>query len=146
MGFQSYLELGTFDNSTISGVECAKRYGVDLKPQPCPGVTMFAMSTAEFIENEAKKYAPYDCVFIDANHSAQSVREDFGGILPYVSPEGLILLHDSNPETEADCQPGYCGDAWRFVRSLTVDFECVTLPFHPGITIVRNRQKWGPEK
>jgi predicted O-methyltransferase YrrM len=146
VGAQSYLELGTHLNETIGNVKAPKRFGVDINVVPCDGATMFKMTTAEFIAKHAATHAPYDVVFIDADHNAKSVASDFYGILPYVVHDGLVLLHDTNPETEADSAPGFCGDAWRFARTLHDErFECVTLPYHPGLTIVRNRFLWGPK-
>jgi hypothetical protein len=58
----------------------------------------------------------------------------------------LVCFHDSNPELESDTAPGFCGDSWKFAKELTRDkrYECVTLPYHPGLTIVRKRSQWGP--
>ena len=90
---------------------------------------------------------PFDFVFIDADHSEKAVSKDFYGIYEYVSPDGLIILHDTNPETREDTEPGFCGDAWRFAQHLVaVPYEAVTLPFHPGLTIIRKRSGWGPQK
>jgi predicted O-methyltransferase YrrM len=146
MGAESYLEFGTYRNDTIGRVRCHRRYGVDTKPIPCPGVEMFAMTTKEFIKRDAALLAPFDFVLIDADHSEAAVRADFFGIIDYVRPEGIVCLHDTNPELLEDTQPGLCGDSWGFARSLYLSgYECVTLPYHPGLTIVRNRKKWGPE-
>jgi hypothetical protein len=142
IGATSYLELGTHLNETISRVRCERRYGVDLNAVECPGAHTFKMSTAEFISGVAPALAPFDVVFIDAEHSESAVKRDFDGIWPHVSKEGLILLHDTNPETVADTVPGLCGDAWRFACSNAG--EAVTLPYHPGLTIVRKRIWWGP--
>jgi len=145
IGATTYLELGTFDNATISKVRCRRRIGVDKRAVRCPDVQMFEMRTDRFIENHAKRVAPFDFVFIDADHSAASVEADFHGIWPYVSDEGIVCLHDTNPETEKDTAPGLCGDAWRFAKRLSSTVECVTLPYHPGLTIIRKRVQWGPK-
>jgi len=146
IGARSYLEFGTHLNETISGVRCEKRYGVDINPIVTPGVHVFQMTTAEFIENHAAQHAPFDVVFIDADHSAESVRSDFFGIIDHVSADGLILLHDTNPETVVDTHRDLCGDAWKFAEVLWNDqYEAVTLPYHPGLTIVRLRRGWGPQ-
>jgi predicted O-methyltransferase YrrM len=145
IGARNYLEFGTHLNQTISNVRCPLRYGVDRVTVPLYGAEMFNMSTEEFIANVAHLYAPYDFVFIDADHCLNSVRRDFFGIVDYVSAEGIICLHDTNPETVADTAPGFCGDSWRFAEILHNDgYEAVTLPYHPGLTIVRNRKAWGP--
>jgi methyltransferase family protein len=145
MGAQSYLELGTHQNETIGKVVCDKRVGVDVNAVDLEGALMFKMTTEEFMAENAAKLAPYDFVFIDANHELSAVRADFLGIMPFVSPEGLVLLHDTNPETVADTASGLCADSWKFAWGLSVaGMEAVTLPFHPGLTIIRKRAAWGP--
>jgi len=58
-----------------------------------------------------------------------------------------VALHDTNPENVSDAQPGFCGDAWKFVVYLLgAGFEGMTLPYHPGITLVRKRVSWGPKQ
>ncbi|MHC4094401.1 MAG: hypothetical protein ACYSVY_29715 [Planctomycetota bacterium] len=57
-----------------------------------------------------------------------------------------MLLHDTNPATPYDTRPGLCGDAWLVAETLKHrGYEAVTLNYHPGLTIVRKREKWGPE-
>ena len=144
IGAESYLELGTYHNETIRRVNCRHRYGVDKKPVLTDGIVFFEMTTTEFIKELAKEYSPFDCVFIDASHTALDVMKDFLGIWPHVADEGLVFLHDANPETVEDTDPGLCGDAWGAVRDLTALYECVTIPYHPGLTIIRKRSKGGP--
>lgn len=145
VGATSYLELGTHRNETISLVKCEKRYGVDLNAVTCEGVWMFQMSTREFLETKAADLAPFDFVFIDAAHSFQAVRADFAQVWPFVAPDGIVCFHDTNPEKASDVDPGLCDDSWRFALALMgAGHESVTLPYHPGVTIVRKRVKWGP--
>ena len=151
MGVQSYLELGIYQNDTIQHIVKRCRnlaiHGVDVNEPHVrlPGVFYHIMRTDEFIENHAAKYAPFDFVFIDADHNANSASADMVGILKYVADEGLILLHDTNPETLADTDPGACGDSWRLTRIFhDLAYEAVTLPYHPGLTIFRNRVTFGP--
>lgn len=144
IGARSYLELGCGKNETISRVNCELRYGVDIAPvETISEVRYFKMTTQEFIEKYAIGNAPYDCVFIDADHRIDAVWSDFRGIWPYVSPEGLIAVHDTNPETKADTIPELCGDSWKFARGLS-GYEAVTLNYHPGLSLVRKRVQWEP--
>lgn len=146
IGAQSYLEFGTYDNSTIRKVRCERRYGVDTKPVYEPGLHMFQMTTQEFIAFEAAKYAPFDVCFIDADHNAEAVLRDFLGIIPYMVAEGLILAHDCNPETVADTAEGYCGDGWKAAQHIVEGgWEAMVLPYHPGLLIARKRNDWGPK-
>lgn len=146
IGAESYLEFGTHLNETIGKVKCPLRYGVDTNAIAAHGIQAFQMTTTEFIEKYAAENAPYDVVFIDADHTAESARSDFMGIWPFVSPDGLILAHDVNPETVSDTAPGFCGDSWTFAHWLfeSQDYEGVVLPYHPGLLIVRKRSQWGP--
>lgn len=145
IGARSYLEFGTHKNETISKVNCPLRYGVDISPYRNLGdVFFFQMTTQEFIRDHAAKYAPFDFVFIDADHNHDAVRDDFWGIWSHLAVEGLIAFHDSNPATLVDTVPGLCGDSWRFAQELC-GHEAITLPYHPGLTIVRNRLQWGPD-
>lgn len=146
VGAERYLEFGTHLNETISRVKAPFRVGVDTKITPCDGVQMFEMTTQEFIEKEAAKHAPYDFVFIDANHHPEMILADFLGIAPYVKEEGLILLHDVNPETWADTAPGFCDNGWIAAKRLIdMGAEGVVLPYHPGLMIIRKRLMWGPK-
>lgn len=153
IGAQSYLEFGTYCYETIGRVKCAKRFAVDADPNRVPevgafpGVQHFAMTTERFIADFAMRCAPFDVVFIDADHDAEAVRRDFSGIWPYVSDDGLVLLHDTNPQEDADTAPEFCGDSWKFAQLLKLqNREAVTLPYHPGLTIIRKRKQWGPTK
>ena len=145
IGIESYLEFGVNDNQTISRVKCKRKFGVDHKVKELKGAKMFAMSTSEFIRKHAASFAPYDMVFIDSDHKPLSVLDDFYGIWPHVTPDGLILLHDTNPQTAKDTRPGFCDEAWKAAREIARSYESVTLPYCPGITIVRKRKLWGPE-
>lgn len=147
IGARSYLELGTHLNETIARVKCAKKYGVDISPVPCPGAILFGMTIAEFLQEHAAKYAPYDAVFIDGEHEASTVLAQFDGIWPHVSDDGLVFIHDCNPETVKDTEPGLCGDAWKASNTLLAEqgHEGIVLPYHPGLMIIRKRTQWGPK-
>lgn len=141
IGAEKYLEFGTHLNETYNKVKCKRKWGVDINAK-IPAC--FKMTTAEFILEHAARCGPFDFVFIDADHSAEAVLADFYGIWPYVSPEGLVICHDTNPQYPEDTIPGLCGDAWKSAQEISKRHESVTLPYHPGLTIIRKREKWGP--
>lgn len=146
MGARTYLEFGTDKNQTIGKVQCERRFGVDIKPTALEGVHMFSMTTEEFIRAHVHIHAPYDFVFIDADHDAIMVEDDFKGVYPHVAENGLVCLHDTQPESVADTHPDKCGTAWIFAKNLKErGFECMTLPYYPGLTMVRKRMGWGPQ-
>ena len=73
---------------------------------------------------------------------------DFDNSWKILKPEGLIFLHDGNPETRADTDPNLCGDAWAAIREITEmeTTEAFTFNYHPGLTLIRKRVNWGPQK
>lgn len=145
VGAARYLELGTHHNQTISKVKCERRYGVDINAVLCEGAEMFSMTTQEFFDKHAAALAPFDFCFIDACHDAEAVRRDFGVVWGFMADEGLICLHDTNPQTVPDTAPGFCSDSWKFAMCLVgTGHEAVTLNYHPGLTIVRKRVRWEP--
>lgn len=144
IGAKVYLELGVGGNATIKKVNCT-RIGVDKNAQQIDGVAMYEMTTSEFIEKQAAFLAPFDVCFIDADHDPLSVLDDFNGIWPHISDDGLVLCHDVNPDTESDTDPGLCGNAWQAAKEICKNHEAVVLPYHPGLLIVRKRARWGPQ-
>jgi hypothetical protein len=144
VGAHRYLEIGTHMNQTIGRVVCPVRIGVDPAAVETPGMIMFKMTSEEFLQEHAAKHAPYDVVFIDGDHSAAMVRADFIGLWPYVSADGMVILHDMQPEHESDAQPGFCGDSWKVGVHIVGGYEACTLNYHPGLMLVRKRSRWGP--
>jgi hypothetical protein len=83
-------------------------------------------------------------LFIDANHSKESVRQDFKNYFELVSDQWIILLHDGFPKNKEFTKSWYCGDGYLAIKELTQEkehYEMMTLPVHPGVTICRKRKK-----
>lgn len=84
-----------------------------------------------------------DMVFIDADHSKDQAFRDFEKIFPYVAEDGLIVMHDTYPLNEMYTNPSYCDDSYLAAWKIrTTDYyklraEIITLPVHPGLTIIR---------
>lgn len=43
-----------------------------------------------------KEYAPFDCIFIDGDHSTEGVKQDFEMYAPLVRKGGIVGFHDYN--------------------------------------------------
>lgn len=147
----SYLEIGLWHGDTIMGVKRARPHarciGVDRVPLDLAayGITVFTMDSEKFWSGGFVDALCFDMVFIDADHSAGAVQKDFARAWEHTSREGLIILHDTNPATLKETDPGFSGDCWMVARDLHAKgFEGVTLPFSPGLTIIRKRERWGP--
>lgn len=89
----------------------------------------------------------FDLIFIDGDHSKEMVLNDFRRCIKLVKEDGLILLHDAFPETDQHTTSFFCGDAYLAIEELsrtTNDWEMVTIPVYPGLTICRKRSKQVP--
>lgn len=164
---KSYLELGIWDGDCIVAVASAMSsmrgsdyhaIGVDRAERPRCREQHSLFGTFEYIltdtlqflaSEQAKTYAPFDLVFIDADHNAAAVEADFNAVFPLVADQGVILFHDTWPGTPELAGPYDCIDAWKVAVKLgsNTDYESLTLPYSPGLTIVRKRTKhllWEP--
>lgn len=153
-----YLELGSHENETLLSVQSLTReMGVKLmavdKKEPherLVDVDYFIMDTQVFLAERLPAMAKrLGVVFIDADHSYEAVKKDFEAVWPFVEEQGVVLLHDTLPEDRWETAVGFAGDAWRFAAELRErNFDSVTLPVVPGLTVVRKRERghlaWRP--
>ncbi|KLU63991.1 SPBc2 prophage-derived glycosyltransferase SunS [Desulfosporosinus acididurans] len=146
-----YVELGLFQCALFNRVIpfAEQLIGVDMTPeagnymQHSPKTRFVNCSTQEFVSELEVNPLKIDMLFIDADHSKEAVLKDFKTFFPYVAPHGLILLHDTHPSDEAMMQPNWSGTACQAVEILaqdTKDYELMTIPIGPGLTICRKRQ------
>jgi len=146
-----YVELGLYQCTLFNrvvpyadnliGVDIDKNAGEFMKKSD--KTTFFNLSTDEFIDIVMKTRMQIDLLFIDADHSKKAVYNDFKNFFPFVKPHGLILLHDTHPESEYFKAKEYCGDGYKAIECLSdsnKDYELVTIPVHPGLTLCRKRR------
>ncbi|MFA3783812.1 glycosyltransferase [Melioribacteraceae bacterium 4301-Me] len=149
-----YVELGLYHcelfNKMIPFAEIL--IGVDISPEARKWMTISEKTT--FINSSTDQFAEalkrnpifIDLLFIDADHSKESVLKDFWNFFPFVNDQGLILLHDTYPKNIHYTDKRYCGDAYLAVEELKkyqneFGFELTTIPIHPGLSIIRKRKK-----
>src|SRR5574339_69344 len=95
-GYKSFLEL-TLGTSICEHIQCEVKHSVT------------------DITNIRRKY---DIIFIDGDHTHQQCEKDIIWAIPALNEEGLIALHDINPEQiEQQEVPRkvrlWTGDVWR---------------------------------
>lgn len=145
-----YVELGLYEcelfNKIIPYAE--KLIGVDMNPESEKSMiksskTLFKnMSTDDFVKELHKNPILIDLLFIDANHSKKSVLADFNNYFPFIRNNGIILLHDGFPKNLKYTSQNLCGDGYKTIEKLskkTANYEMMTIPVHPGLTICRKR-------
>ena len=146
-----YVELGLYQcellnkvvpyADTLIGVDISAEAG---KLMTVSDKTTFVNSTTDqFAEALKQNPISIDMLFIDADHSKESVLKDFWNFFPFVNDHGLILLHDTHPKNYQYADKGYCGDAYLVIEELknhSDEFEMMTIPIHPGLTLIRKRK------
>lgn len=142
---EKYLELGVSDGKSLVSISpmCKESVAVDIKRPTLPipeNCRFFECSTDEFFKylNRSEKF---DMVFIDADHSHEQSFKDFLNVKDLVIDDGFIFLHDTYPFSEEFTSPGLCNDSYktalRIKNEFGNDFEHLTLPFNPGLTILK---------
>jgi len=141
----TYMELGlrhgyTFNH--ITALEVVERaVGVELATKNLrgvkkrPGVELHNMSTDDFAEIWTD---PIDMLFIDADHSFEQSKRDFDNFSPFISPCGIICMHDTYPPVSP-----HKGECWKTARAIHKwpeykDWEIFTFPgTWAGFSLVR---------
>lgn len=143
-----YVELGLYQGESLSKVipYIGKGYGIDMTPniflenlKSYSNLEIIYTTTNTFFENFNEGI---DMAFIDADHCYESVVIDFENVYKRLNPGGIILLHDTDPESNHLIDPGYCGDSYKMVKYLEdkTDVNCITFPItETGLTIVTKK-------
>ena len=96
-GYKSYLEIGCFRNENFNKIKCESKVSVD--PDPEAHAT-YQMTSDEFFKCRGE----FDIIFIDGLHEHNQVWRDIENALCHLSYNGVIILHDCCPRTEATAQ------------------------------------------
>jgi hypothetical protein len=141
-GYTRYLEIGVSNGGTFYNVECEIKHGVD----PHNKDMLFPVTSDKFFETCD---TIYDIIFIDGDHECNQVLRDIDNSINHLSPNGIILIHDTKPHTELMqrvpqpetlCEYGlWTGDVWKAIakfRSIRNNFTVKTLDIQLGMTIL----------
>lgn len=156
---KTYVELGLYQCSLFNKIVpiADKLIGLDISPESdkymkkSAKASFVCSTTDDFAKKLRKSPIKIDMMFIDADHSSESVLKDFNNFFPFVSDQGIIILHDGYPKNKSYTRPGYCGDCYLAIEKLTLQakergYEMVTIPVHPGVTICRKRSSHLPKR
>lgn len=152
-----FLEYGLSDCTTTSKTapHCKRYIGVDIahhsKMDLIPNLEFHQKTTREFKVDFLDKNPELkiDIAFIDADHKFESAWEDFEDLWSYITDNGIIFLHDTYPTDPIFLSPHLCNDCYKTPYSIKAKYsdqcEILTLPFSPGLTMVRKLPKERPE-
>ncbi|MFH1822950.1 MAG: class I SAM-dependent methyltransferase [Patescibacteria group bacterium] len=114
----------------------------------------FEMTSDNFFENYSNFFydKKIDVAFIDGLHTYKQTFRDIENCLKYLSDNGVIVVHDCNPECEASASPDrevarkspeasrkWNGDTWKAIahfRSTRNDLNIFTLNCDWGLGII----------
>ncbi|MBL7157256.1 MAG: class I SAM-dependent methyltransferase [Candidatus Omnitrophica bacterium] len=107
---------------------------------------------------------PPDVIFVDGLHTHEQSLKDVFNALKFLNKNGIIVLHDCNPLSEAVAYPArsyreakdacpsgwngfWSGDVWKtavYVRSKMTDLEMFVLDFDTGLGIITRKKENNP--
>lgn len=140
-----YLELGVRSGRTIVEVAkfCEECIGVDIStPQfIVPSKISYHQMTTDAYFDNLNPDITFDMVFIDADHSHAQSLKDFNNVRDRVIEDGMIVFHDTYPYHPSMFSSELCHDVYKTAHYIKLhlanEFESITLPFNPGVTLVK---------
>ena len=169
---RTYLEIGVSAGNTFLRIKARQKIAVDPKlkmsrtkrlrhllTNPCNHANRyFEMTSDEFFRAQAAWLHEngLDIAFVDGLHTYEQALRDVESCLRYLSPRGVIVMHDCDPpseaaawpaESRADAQrqnlPGandeWCGDTYKalvHLRSTRDDLEAFVIDCDYGLGVV----------
>lgn len=141
---EHYLELGVRNAICFNAVApfCSRVTAVDISP-----ISINEHKNGHIFQGPTDAYflqltdETFDMVFIDADHSHEQSLKDFENVLPRVIDDGFIFLHDTYPSSPHMFAPDKSNNVYltaKYIKQHYIDqIEILTLPFNPGLTIVK---------
>jgi hypothetical protein len=121
-GRGTYLEIGVAGGQVFWNVQADTRIGVDpafggrklnwlAKIMPAKrklgrrGTLLYRETSDQFFGRAEVRSLRLDCVLVDGLHTADQAYRDVQHALELLTPSGLIVMHDCNPQTETAALP-----------------------------------------
>ena len=137
--FNSYLEIGCYNDNCFSKINVTKKVGVD----PLVGGNV-RMSSDDFFNINKEKF---DCIFIDGLHTYEQVKKDINNSLKYVNDNGVILVHDCLPESIFEqavprSKRRFKGDTWKAIVEMRTrkNVDTYTCVVDEGLGVILKRE------
>ena len=148
----NYLEIGVSRGATFNLVAPLVKkiaYAVDKDPK-CyryidgnKNLSWHRLTSTNFFK--LNRNILFGLIFIDATHTHSKSLRDFILAADQLNDNGLILMHDTYPQSEKYTTSKHSGNVFKAIIYLRKNFyhkyEIVTLPFYSGITIIRKAHK-----
>lgn len=101
---------------------------------------LFTGTTDEYFDS-LRDNTIFDLVFIDADHNYEQCLKDFLNVKDRVVKNGFVIFHDTYPYSKEFMETKVRGECYKvpmYIKdNLHTEWELVTLPFNPGLTIAK---------
>ena len=142
---ENYLELGVRWGTAFKEIApmAVKSTAVDVVPCQfqLPNNSIYIQDTTDNFFQKLNQDEKYDLIFIYADHSHEQSLKDFINAEKFLINDGFIILHDTYPYDLSYISPLYCNDCYKTAlyikNNLIKNFEIITLPFNPGLTLIK---------
>ena len=149
-----YVEVGVLNGCSLAASQPhTLSIGIDPSPQPQsgpPGCRIFPLTSNEFFAaydlREFTSGQDVDFALVDGLHLFEQTVEDFCNLERFMSPRGVIAIHDTIPldrQTSSRIRTTefYTGDVWKVVpwlRQCRPELAVATVAAGPsGLTLIR---------
>ena len=136
--FNTYLEIGCFDNQLFNHINISKT-GID----PFKGGNI-KLKSCDFFKINKKKY---DCIFIDGLHTYEQVIKDIINSLDCINQNGIIFVHDCLPNNVYEQNVPrstyvWNGDVWKAIVEMRTkkDVQTYTINADYGIGVILKKK------
>lgn len=180
IGAKTYLEIGVNNGEVFFALDIPEKYAVDphfnfsarANLHRLPGVRKGLYKNAEYFFEETSdnffekhcdklKKSGLDLAFVDGLHTYRQSYRDVINCLNYLNPNGVLVVHDTNPATPAIATPvinaidevlqkaqrgeipgwtgNWSGDVWKTIVALQCerdDLNVVTLDIDWGVSVI----------
>lgn len=128
---QTYVEIGVKNGDCFRQITATRKIGIDpvrhrFGHELGPGEQYFEMTSDTFFANHAEELFRHQCIdvaLVDGLHEFSQALRDVLNLENFMSPQGVIFIHDCNPPTrkhvEVDDGGVWTGDVWKVAYYLT---------------------------
>ena len=103
-----YLEIGVCEGRTFDRVPAAVRVAVDPEfrfdhtdpERLLPGTEYHQVTSDEYFGSIVDPAARFDVIYLDGLHTVEQTLRDLLNALPYLQPQGVLVIDDVRPPTE----------------------------------------------
>ena len=122
LNLRSFLEIGYANGNTHEEIKCERKVAVDPSPDFKSNYIKknahdLRLQTSDDFFKTNTDY--FDLILVDGYHEAEQVHRDVINSMKFLTPNGIIFMHDVCPQSEADTlSPDASGDAYKTFMKL----------------------------